>query len=391
MADNPIDITDVLELQKINEKLREVGTRPVTTQEYLVAKDKAQTLGFADPTSKGELVPFSQEQPPSLPKRGGLWPVLRKLGRRIHPALGLADLAISNYPSEEEFKKRSEEVASKSTTGLETLIDFVKGKNPPVSRRDFLQGVKKAGQMAATPNLPISSITEVVEKPSKSITFLQANNVISNLRSLGERLHNEAHSQLDDPDSKYSSENREEAWEKLDYSNQLYMLEDMMHEMHEEFDTPEGKEEHKKLDIQLGMRGEDYYEEGYGDTVLTLKQKRKLLEEMPAYLLPTEEEMLEMEKNWTEPEDKTDLFLSNSPPYKRVPYPKKHTLSEINEQIKTIQEKHPPVLGSKKGRSSKRTMPYPGSATTERKKGKPKKMQSGGVIRTPYSYTPRDI
>ena len=365
MADNPIDITDVLELQKINEKLREVGTRPVTTQEYLVAKDKAQTLGFADPISKGELVPFSQEQPPSLPKRGGLWPVLRKLGRRIHPALGLADLAISNYPSEEEFKKRSEEVASKSTTGLETLIDFVKGENPPVSRRDFLQGVKKAGQMAATPNLPISSIAEVVEKPSKSITILQANNVLSNLRSLGERLNDEAQSPSADP---------KEAMEKLDYSNQLYMLEDMMHEMHEEFDTPEGKAEHKKLDIQLGMRGEDYYEEGYGDTVLSLKQKRKLVEQEPASYLATEEETLERNKNWTEPEDKTDLFLSNAPPYKRVPYPKKPTLSEINEQIKTIQEKYPPLLGAKK-----------------RKKSKPKKMQSGGVIRTPYSYTPRDI
>jgi hypothetical protein len=363
MADNPIDITDVLKLQKINKELRKVGTRPVTTQEYLVAKEKAQSLGFADPTPKGELVPFSQEQPPSLPERGGLWPVLRKLGRRIHPALGLADLAISNYPSEEEFKKRSEKVASQSKTGLETIIDFVKGKNPPVSRRDFLQGVKKAGQMTITPNLPISSITEVVEKPSERITILQANNIISNLRSLGERLHNEAQSPSADP---------KEAKEKEDYSHELYMLEDMMHEMHEEFDTPEGKEEHKKLDIQLGLRGTDYYEEGMlGDkepTVLTLEQKRKLVEQEPPSWLATEEETLERNKNWKELEDKTLVAPWN------LPYPKKPTLSEIKERIKEIEEKYPPLLGSKK-----------------RKKSKPKKMQSGGVIRTPYSYTPRDI
>ena len=111
---------------------------------------------------------------------------------------------------------------------------------------------------------------------------------------------------------------------------------------------PVNEEEHKKLDIQLGMRGADYYEEGYGDTVMTLERKRKLLEEIPAYLLPTEEEMLEMEKNWKEPEDKTNLWVSNKPPYEKVSYPKMPTLSEINEQFKKIEEKHPPVLGAKK-------------------------------------------
>ena len=331
----------------------------------------------ADEVNKGALVPFDQSEIQKN-KRG-----LKSLLRKAHPILrGIDTISVLKELVQPQSSYVSDTLETdKSRSGLETIIDFVKGKNPPVSRRDVLQGMKKAGQMAATPNLPISSITEIVEKPSKSITFLQANNVLSNLRSLGERLHNEAHSQLDDPYTKYSSGNWEEAMEKLDYSNQLYVLEDMMHEMHEEFDTPEGKEEHKKLDIQLGMRGADYYEEGYGATVMTLERKRKLLEEIPAYLLPTEEEMLEMEKNWKEPEDKTNLWVSNKPPYEKVSYPKMPTLSEINEQFKKIEEKHPPVLGAKK-----------------RKKGKPKKvkkgvykLQSGGVIRNPYSYTSRDI
>ena len=42
MADNdPVDINDILELKKINEKLRnEVGTRDVTLEEYRAAKDR---------------------------------------------------------------------------------------------------------------------------------------------------------------------------------------------------------------------------------------------------------------------------------------------------------------------------------------------------------------
>ena len=160
MADNgPIDITDVLELKKINEKLREVGTRQVTTQEYQAAKDRAKAIEFADPKSKGELVPFGQEQsPPASPERGGIWSALRKvipIARRMHPALGLADLAATHMPSKEEFKRRSEKVASESRSGLQTIIDLAKGKNPNVSRRDVLKGIKTAGQMAVTPNLPL--------------------------------------------------------------------------------------------------------------------------------------------------------------------------------------------------------------------------------------------
>ncbi len=162
MADNdPVDINDILELKKINEKLRnEVGTRDVTLEEYRAAKDRSTAIGFDDPKSKGELVPFGQEQsPPASPERGGLrklLPLLRRIGSRINPALGLADLAVSNFPSEEEFKRRSEKVASESRSGLQTIIDLVKGKNPNVSRRDFLKGIKTAGQMAATPNLPLN-------------------------------------------------------------------------------------------------------------------------------------------------------------------------------------------------------------------------------------------
>jgi len=160
MADNgPIDITDVLELKKINEKLREVGTRQVTTQEYQAAKDRAKAIEFADPKSKGEVVPFGQEQsPPASPERGGIWSALRKvipIARRMHPALGLADLAATHMPSKEEFKRRSEKVASESRSGLQTIIDLAKGKNPSISRRDFMKGVKTAGEMALAPNLPL--------------------------------------------------------------------------------------------------------------------------------------------------------------------------------------------------------------------------------------------
>ena len=110
MADNdPVDINDILELKKINEKLRnEVGTRDVTLEEYRAAKDRSTAIGFDDPKSKGELVPFGQEQsPPASPERGGLrklLPLLRRIGSRINPALGLADLAVSNFPLKKNLK-----------------------------------------------------------------------------------------------------------------------------------------------------------------------------------------------------------------------------------------------------------------------------------------------
>ena len=165
MADDPIDITDILELKKINEELRKAGIRPATTQEHGDAKARAKAIEFEDPKSKGELVPFGQEQPP---ERGGLWPLLRQLGRRIHPALGLADLAVTHMPSEEKLQERIKEVEKESPwptlrkdpighvrSGLETIVDLVKGKNPSISRRDFMKGVKTAGEMALAPNLPL--------------------------------------------------------------------------------------------------------------------------------------------------------------------------------------------------------------------------------------------
>ena len=174
MADDPndpIDITEILELKKINEELRKLGTpdvklRDVTLKEHGDAKARAEAIEFADPKSKGELVPFGQEQPP---ERGGLWPLLRQLGRRINPGLGLADLAVTHMPSKEKMQERIKEVEKESPwptlrkdpighvrSGLETIVDLVKGKNPSVSRRDFLKGVKTAGQMAVTPNLPLN-------------------------------------------------------------------------------------------------------------------------------------------------------------------------------------------------------------------------------------------
>ena len=121
--------------------------------------DTFSELSTSEQAKKGDLVQFGQEQsPPASPERGGLrklLPLLRRIRSRINPALGLADLAVSNYPSEEEFKRRSEKVASESRSGLQTIIDLAKGKNPNVSRRDVLKGIKTAGQMAATPNLPV--------------------------------------------------------------------------------------------------------------------------------------------------------------------------------------------------------------------------------------------
>jgi hypothetical protein len=176
MADDPndpIDITEILELKKINEELRKAGIRPATTQEHQDAKARAKAIEFEDPKSKGELVPFGEEQPP---KRGGLWPLLRQVGRRIHPALGLADLAVKHMPSEEKIQERIKEVEKESPwptlrkdpvghvrSGLETIVDLVKGKNPSISRRDFMKGVKTAGQMAVTPNLPLELDPKTVE------------------------------------------------------------------------------------------------------------------------------------------------------------------------------------------------------------------------------------
>jgi hypothetical protein len=175
MADDPndpLDITDILELKKINEELREVGTRQVTTQEYQAAKDRAKAIEFADPKSKGELVLFGQEQsPPASPERGGIWSALRKvipIARKRYPALGLADLAVTHMPSEEKMQERIKEIEKESPwptlrkdpighvrSGLETIVDLVKGKNPSISRRDFMKGVKTAGEMALAPNLPL--------------------------------------------------------------------------------------------------------------------------------------------------------------------------------------------------------------------------------------------
>ena len=162
---DPLDITDILELKKINEELRKAGIRPATTQEHGDAKARAKAIEFEDPKSKGELVPFGEEQPP---KRGGILSALRQLGRRIHPALGLADLAVKHMPSEEKLQERIKEVEKESPwptlrkdpvghvrSGLETIVDLVKGKNPSVSRRDFMKGVKTAGEMALAPNLPL--------------------------------------------------------------------------------------------------------------------------------------------------------------------------------------------------------------------------------------------
>ena len=176
MADDPndpIDITEILELKKINEELRKAGIRPATTQEHQDAKARAKAIEFEDPKSKGELVPFGQEQPP---ERGGILSALRQLGRRIHPALGLADLAVTHMPSEEKMQERIKEVEKESPwptlrkdpighvrSGLETIVDLVKGKNPSISRRDFMKGVKTAGEMALAPNLPLELDPKTVE------------------------------------------------------------------------------------------------------------------------------------------------------------------------------------------------------------------------------------
>ena len=176
MADDPndpIDITEILELKKINEELRKAGIRPATTQEHGDAKARAKAIEFEDPKSKGELVPFGQEQPP---ERGGILSALRQLGRRIHPALGLADLAVTHMPSEEKMQERIKEVEKESPwptlrkdpighvrSGLETIVDLVKGKNPSISRRDFMKGVKTAGEMALAPNLPLELDPKTVE------------------------------------------------------------------------------------------------------------------------------------------------------------------------------------------------------------------------------------
>ena len=131
MADDPIDITEILELKKINEKLRnEVGTRDVTLEEYRAAKNRAKNIGFDDPKSKGDLVPSSKTS--GLRK---LLPLLRKGLSRLNPALGLADLAITHRPSEEEMQehikkagelpKLREDPMGDLKSGLETAIDFI--------------------------------------------------------------------------------------------------------------------------------------------------------------------------------------------------------------------------------------------------------------------------
>ena len=131
MADDPVDITEILELKKINEKLRnEVGTRDVTLEEYRAAKNRSKNIGFDDPKSKGDLVPSSKTS--GLRK---LLPLLRKGLSRLNPALGLADLAITHRPSEEEMQehikkagelpKLREDPMGDLKSGLETAIDFI--------------------------------------------------------------------------------------------------------------------------------------------------------------------------------------------------------------------------------------------------------------------------
>jgi len=183
MADpnDPVDITELLELKKINKDLRKVGTRPVTLDEYRESKLKIE---LADPKSKGELVPF--EKKPS-PQKGGLLPILRKLGKRLHPALGLADLAISSQPSPEELKERIEKLKGEGhdlRSGLDTIIDLVKGKNPPISRRDFLRGIGTAGQMAITPNLPIDLSEKKIETVTPTSSVSKDKIIEDSLKSL---------------------------------------------------------------------------------------------------------------------------------------------------------------------------------------------------------------
>ena len=103
-----------------------------------------------DEVNKGALVPFDQSEIQKN-KRG-----LKSLLRKAHPILrGIDTISVLKELVQPQSSYVSDTLETdKSRSGLETIIDFVKGKNPPVSRRDFLQGIKRAGQMAATPNLP---------------------------------------------------------------------------------------------------------------------------------------------------------------------------------------------------------------------------------------------
>jgi hypothetical protein len=161
MADEPVDITKILELKKINDYLGKSGLRTITMEELQEARKPE--IVFDDPTSKGELVPFQEPKPE---KGAGLLSVLKKAGRRL-PGLGLLDILASNRPSQEVFEERLKKVQESPTlrkdpvgdikSGLETVIDFVKGKNPPISRRDFGRGIRTAAQLAGTPNLSLKS------------------------------------------------------------------------------------------------------------------------------------------------------------------------------------------------------------------------------------------
>ena len=116
-----------------------------------ILKDPVKlNIPTTDEVNKGALVPFDQSEIQKN-KRG-----LKSLLRKAHPILrGIDTISVLKELVQPQSSYVSDTLETdKSRSGLETIIDFVKGKNPPVSRRDFLQGIKRAGQMAATPNLP---------------------------------------------------------------------------------------------------------------------------------------------------------------------------------------------------------------------------------------------
>ena len=121
---------------------------------------------LGDPTSKGELVPYEppaeggKAKPSTSTKVGGLWSLLRK-GAKLPGGWGLVgqflEQAATAAPTEEEFEKiliknKNEPVLGE---GISSLLEALFDPEKTVGRRDVLGGIKKVGQVAITPKLPL--------------------------------------------------------------------------------------------------------------------------------------------------------------------------------------------------------------------------------------------